>query len=119
MNYYNSFLKSSFESDGHGKVLVVDAAASLRCAIMGDVMAALGASHGWAGVVINGCVRDSADIAKVDIGVKALATTPRKTIKRQQGLANIVVHFADVIFQPNDYLYADEDGIVLSQVPLL
>ncbi|PJC70514.1 MAG: ribonuclease activity regulator protein RraA, partial [Zetaproteobacteria bacterium CG_4_8_14_3_um_filter_59_5] len=68
----NTFLKAAFETDGHGKVLVVDAAGSMRCAMMGDVMAALGASNGWEGVVIHGCIRDSAGVARVNIGVKAL-----------------------------------------------
>jgi regulator of ribonuclease activity A len=114
----NSFLKQSFEQDGTGKVLVVDASASMRCAMMGDMMADLGASNGWHGVIINGCIRDSADVAKVDIGVKALATIPRKTSKRNQGILNIPVHFADVTFNPNAYVYADEDGIVISKIKL-
>ncbi|HCS13418.1 MAG: ribonuclease activity regulator protein RraA [Zetaproteobacteria bacterium CG06_land_8_20_14_3_00_59_53] len=114
----NTFLKAAFETDGHGKVLVVDAAGSMRCAMMGDVMAALGASNGWEGVVIHGCIRDSAGVARVNIGVKALATTPRKTVKRNQGVPDIAVHFADVSFQPGHYLYADEDGIVISQAAI-
>jgi len=115
----NTYLKAAFETDGTGKVLVVDSAGSMRCAMMGDVMAALGASNGWEGVVINGCIRDSADVAKVDIGVKALGTIPRKTVKRDQGVRDIPVLFADVQFNPGEYLYADEDGIVTSKQPLL
>lgn len=115
----NTFLKAAFETDGRGKVLVVDSAASMRCAMMGDVMAELGASNGWEGVVINGCIRDSVDVAKVNIGVKALGTTPRKTVKRDQGICDIPLHFADVTFNPGDHLYADEDGMVISQTPLL
>jgi len=111
----NTFLKAAFETDGKGKVLVVDSAGSLRCAMMGDVMAALGASNGWEGVIINGCIRDSADVGKVDIGAKALATIPRKTVKRNQGVVDIPVHFADVTFKPGEYVYADEDGIVISE----
>jgi len=114
----NTFLKATFETDGAGKVLVLDAAGSLRCAMMGDVMAALGASNGWEGIVIHGCIRDSADVAKVGLGVKALGTIPRKTVKRNQGVMNIPVHFADVCFQPGHYLYADEDGIVVSESAL-
>lgn len=114
----NTFLKAAFESDGRGKVLVVDSAGSLRCAMMGDVMAALGASNGWEGVVINGCIRDSADVAKVNIGVKALATIPRKTIKRNQGVRDIPLAFAGVQLNPGEYLYADEDGIVLSKTKI-
>jgi len=115
----NTFLKAAFETEGHGKVLVVDGAGSLRCAMMGDVMAALGASNGWEGIVIHGCIRDSADVARVDIGVKALATIPRKTVKRNQGVRDIPLHFADVTFTPGHWLYADEDGIVVGDKPLL
>jgi regulator of ribonuclease activity A len=114
----NSFLKSSFESDGKGKVLVVDSSGSLRAAMMGDVMAALGASNGWEGIIVNGCIRDSADVAKVLIGAKAIATTPRKTIKRNRGTLNIPLRFAGITFSPGDYVYADEDGIVTSTVNL-
>jgi len=115
----NTYLKAAFETDGRGKVLVVDSAGSMRCAMMGDVMAALGASHGWEGVVINGCIRDSADVARVNIGVKALATTPRKTVKRDQGIMHVPLGFADVLFVDGEYLYADEDGIVISKDAIL
>jgi len=115
----NSFLRSSFAEDGKGKVLVVDASASMRCAMMGDMMADLAASNGWEGVIIHGCIRDSAAVAKVNIGVKAMATVPRKTDKRNQGVLNIPVHFADVTFIPDEYVYADEDGIVLSKNKLI
>ena len=114
----NTYLKATFETPGTGKVLVVDAAGSLRCAMMGDMMAALGARNGWEGIVIHGCIRDSADVARVDIGVRALATIPRKTVKRNQGIMDIPVHFADVTFYPGHYLYADEDGMVLSESTL-
>jgi len=114
----NTFLRASFETDGKGKVLVVDGAGSLRAAMMGDMVAALGAGNGWEGVIIYGCIRDSADVAKVNIGVKALATIPRKTVKRNQGTLDIPLHFADVIFNPDEYVYADEDGIVISSSPL-
>jgi len=115
----NTYLKATFETDGHGKVLVVDSAGSMRAAMMGDVMAALGATNGWEGVIINGCIRDSADVARVDIGVKALGTTPRKTVKRDQGVRDIPLRFAEVIFNPGEWLYADEDGIVIARESLL
>ncbi len=114
----NTYLKACFETDGRGKVLVIDGGASLRAAMMGDVMADLGATNGWEGVIINGCIRDSADVKNVNIGVKALATTPRKTVKRNQGTLHIPVSFADVTFTPGRYVYADEDGIVISDTPL-
>jgi len=111
----NTFLKAAFETDGKGKVLVVDSAASMQCAMMGDVMAALGASNGWEGVIINGCIRDSVDVGKVNIGVKALATIPRKTVKRNQGMMDIPLRFAGVAFNPGEYVYADEDGVVIAK----
>lgn len=115
----NTYLKEAFETDGSGKVLVVDAGGSLRCAMMGDVMASLGASNGWEGIIINGCIRDSTVVGKVDLGVKALATIPRKTVKRGQGVRDIPLAFADVIFTPGAYLYADEDGVVIAPDALL
>jgi len=115
----NTYLKAAFEEDGTGKVLVVDAAGSLRCAMMGDQIANLGKQHGWEGIIIFGCIRDSIDIGKLDFGVKALATIPRKTIKRQQGVRDINIHFADVSFKPANYVYSDEDGIIISDKALL
>ncbi|NWF39855.1 RraA family protein [Mariprofundus sp. NF] len=115
----NTYLKAAFETDGRGKVLVVDSAGSMQRAMMGDVMAALGASNGWEGVIINGCIRDSADVAGVHIGVKALATIPRKTVKRDQGVMDVPVRFADVLFVSGEYLYADEDGVVISKCAIV
>lgn len=115
----NSFLKSAFGSPGHARILVVDAAASLRCAVMGDMMAELAIENGWAGVVINGCVRDSVALAQLDFGIRALASIPRKSVRRNQGVADIAVHFSDVHFYPGHYLYADEDGIIVSEKSLL
>ncbi len=115
----NTFLKTSFENDGRGKVLVVDSGGSLRAAMMGDVMATLAATNGWEGVIINGCIRDSADVSQINIGVKALATIPRKTIKRNHGVLNIPLRFAEITFNPGEYIYADEDGIIISKTDLL
>jgi len=115
----NTYIKAAFEEDGTGKVLVVDGAGSLRCAIMGDQVAALGKKNGWEGIIIFGCIRDSVDVGKLAFGVKALATIPRKTIKRQQGVRDIPVHFADVHFISGHYVYSDEDGILISDKPLI
>jgi len=115
----NTYIKEAFEEDGTGKVLVVDGAGSLRCAMMGDQVATLGKKHGWEGIIIFGCIRDSIDVGKLDFGVKALAAIPRKTIKRQQGVRDIIVHFADAHFTPAHYVYSDEDGILISDRPLI
>jgi len=80
---------------------------------------ALGKKNGWEGIIIFGCIRDSVDVGKLNFGAKALATIPRKTIKRQQGIRDITVHFADVYFTPNHYVYSDEDGILISDKPLI
>jgi regulator of ribonuclease activity A len=100
-------------------VLVVDGGGSLRCALIGDQVAALAAKNGWAGAIVNGCIRDSADVASVEVGLKALATHPRRSRKKGEGERDIPVHFADVTFTPGHYVYADEDGVIVSGKPLL
>lgn len=111
----NALVRAALEERGDGRVLVVDGGGSLRCALVGDVLAALGAANGWSGILIYGCIRDSAQIGKTDIGVKALATNPRKSIKKGAGDRDIAVQFAEVVIIPGDYLYADRDGVVLSE----
>ncbi len=108
----NSLVRAALESPGDGKVLVVDGGGSLRCAMVGGNMGALGEENGWSGIVINGCIRDSDEIAGQAIGVKAIATNPRKSVKKGAGDTNIPVQFGSVTFQPGAYLYADEDGII-------
>ena len=82
-------------------------------------MAQAAINNSWNGILINGCIRDSEDIAKMDIGVKALATIPRKTVKKNQGSRDVVVEFGGVIFRPGEYLYADMDGVVVSRTKLV
>lgn len=114
----NSKVRECVGEKGAGKVLVVDGGGSTRRAMLGDMLAAKAVENGWAGIVINGCIRDSADIAEMDLGVKALGTNPRKTEKRDLGDRNVPVRFAGVDFIPGHYLYADEDGIIVSKTPL-
>lgn len=114
----NSLVRETLAEDGHGKVLVVDGGGSLRCALLGDQLAELALGQGWAGIVLNGCIRDSAQIADVDIGVMALASHPRKSIKLGQGQRNLPLHFAGVHFSPDHHLYCDADGIILAERPL-
>ncbi len=87
--------------------------------MLGDLLAAKAAANGWSGVLMYGLIRDSADIAGMDLGVKALGTHPLKSVKKGVGERDIVVRFAGVSFAPGEYLYADEDGIVCSQTDLL
>lgn len=114
----NSLVRQALEEPGDGRVLVVDGGASMRCALFGDMLATLAEDNDWTGLVVNGCIRDSAEIATIDIGVKALATHPRKSVKRGVGERDVTVHFAGISFHPGEYLYADEDGIVVTQKPV-
>ena len=100
-------------------MLVIDGGGSLRCALVGDQLAILAAKNAWAGVVVYGCIRDSADINGIDIGVRALNTHPQKSIKKGVGDRNIAVTFGGVTFTPGEWLYADEDGVLVSAKPLL
>jgi regulator of ribonuclease activity A len=110
----NVLVRSALEEPGEGRVLVVDGAGSMRCALLGDMLAALAADNGWAGVVVNGCIRDSADIAEIDIGVRALATMPLKSRKLGRGQRDVPVAFAGILFEPGHHLYADEDGVLIA-----
>jgi regulator of ribonuclease activity A len=110
----NSRVREAVGSPGEGRVLVVDGGGSLQRAMLGDMLAQKAVDNGWSGIVINGCIRDSAAIARMPLGVKALGTVPAKTDKRGEGLADVVVRFAGVTFTPGHWLYADEDGIVVA-----
>ena len=111
----NSLVRAALEEAGDGRVLVVDGGGSLNCALLGDMLADLGFKNGWVGVIVYGCIRDSAAIANMKIGVKALNTNPKKSVKRGEGQRNVSVSFADVTIAPGNYIYADVDGIVISQ----
>lgn len=114
----NSLVRKALEEKGDGRVLVVDGLGSLRCALLGDQLAELAVKNGWAGVVVNGCIRDSEAIAAMPLGVKAIATNPRKSKKLGQGERDVPVRFAAVAFVPGHVLYADEDGVLVSEVAL-
>ncbi|MGB1800409.1 MAG: ribonuclease E activity regulator RraA [Gammaproteobacteria bacterium] len=114
----NSLVRAALEEPGKGRVLIVDGEASLRCALVGDMLAILARDNGWQGIVVYGCIRDSAVIADIDIGVKALNTNPRKSVKKGVGERDVRVAFADVTINPGDYIYADEDGVVISSEKL-
>jgi regulator of ribonuclease activity A len=115
----NSLVRATLEQPGDGKVLVVDGGGSMRCALVGDQLALLAVKNGWAGVIVYGCIRDSNAIGAMDLGVFALGTHPLKSIKKGAGDRDIVVSFGGVTFTPGQYLYADEDGVIVSPVPLL
>jgi regulator of ribonuclease activity A len=110
----NVLVRQELEEEGRGRVLVVDGGGSKRCALLGDRLAGLARDNGWAGVIVYGCIRDSAEIAEIDVGVKALATHPRKSIKRGEGVRDVAVTFAGVTFSPGEIVHADADGIVVT-----
>jgi regulator of ribonuclease activity A len=115
----NALVRTALETPGQGRVLVVDAGGSMRCAVLGGNLGQLAVKNGWAGVVVNGCIRDAVEIAGLPVGVKALATHPRKS---EKGLHSAhkdrIVAFAGVTFRPGAWLYADADGIVVSDQPI-
>lgn len=110
----NSLVRKTLESDGRGRVLVVDGGGSMRRALLGDQLAELAIRNHWSGVVINGCIRDSAVIGTLPLGVKALGTHPLKSEKKDRGKVNLPVYFAEIEFTPGAWLYADEDGVVVA-----
>ena len=115
----NALVREVLETSGRGRVLVVDGGGSTRCALVGGRLARLALTNGWAGVVVYGCVRDSAEVATLAVGVRALATVPRKSGKTGAGKKDVAVEFAGVTFTPGHWLYADGDGIVVAARDLL
>lgn len=111
----NSKVREALEEAGEGRVLVVDGGGSDRCALLGDNLAQLAIDNGWAGVLVYGCIRDSAEIGEMPVAVKALATHPKKSNKRDLGDRDVAVRFAGVDFEPGAWLYADLDGVVVSR----
>ena len=115
----NALVRSTLETPGNGAVLVVDGGASMRCALVGGNLGVLAVKNNWAGLVVNGCVRDSEELVEQDVGIKALATHPRKSEKGlHSGHVDKVVSFAGVTFKPGAWLYADGDGIVVSEAKI-
>ena len=109
----NSLVEQTLKKNGEGCVLVVDAGASLNCAMLGDKRASDAIKNGWEGIIINGLIRDSAEINSMPVGIRALGTCPRKSIKEGAGNTNINISFSNVEFIPDCYLYADEDGVIV------
>jgi len=99
----NSLVRDAVSSEGESRVLVIE----------------LAVKNNWSGIIVNGCIRDSFDISAMDLGVKALATHPLKTVKLGAGERDVDVSFSGVTIQPGDYAYSDEDGIIIAKRPLL
>lgn len=115
----NSVVKSLLNSPGEGKVLVVDGGGSLRKALLGDQIAAAAVENGWKGVVINGCIRDAAQINEMELGVKCLGTTPVKTDKKNIGEIDVQIDCCGAQVISGQYVYADLNGVLFSDRNLL
>jgi regulator of ribonuclease activity A len=115
----NALVRRTLEGKGEGRVLVVDGGGSLRCALVGGRLAQLARSNGWSGLLINGCVRDLVELARIPIGIRALNATPVRSSKEGKGSAGLAVRFAGVVILPGEMLYADQDGTILADRPLI
>jgi regulator of ribonuclease activity A len=114
----NSKVKELVDTDGTGKVMVVDGGGSLRHALLGDMLAEKAVKNNWEGLIIYGCIRDVDVIMQTDLGVQALATNPLKTDKRGLGDVDVPVKFGGVVFKPGEYVYADNNGVIVSPTEL-
>ena len=110
----NSLVRDQVAKDGTGKVLVIDGGGSFRRALLGDLLAEKAANNGWSGILVYGCIRDVNAIGEIQLGVQALSTHPMKTEKRGIGDANVPVTFGGVTFMPGEYVYADNNGVLVS-----
>lgn len=115
----NSLVKEQVGKAGHGRVLVVDGGGSLRCALLGDMLAAEASRNGWSGLVISGAVRDVDELARTDLGIQALGCIPLKSVRQGRGDLDIPVTFGGVTFTPGHYLFADNNGVIISPRNLL
>jgi regulator of ribonuclease activity A len=115
----NSLVKACVEEPGRGRVIVVDGGGSRRRALLGDLLAEKAAVNGWAGLIINGVIRDVDEIGRTALGVQALGSCPVKTDKLGMGQRDIPVHFGGVLISPGDYIYADNNGVLVSKRPLV
>jgi regulator of ribonuclease activity A len=115
----NALVRRILEGEGRGRVLVVDGHGSRRCALIGGRLASLAAANGWAGLVVNGCVRDVGEIAAAPLGVKALAPSPRAPAKTGAGEQGVSVTFAGITFTPGHHVWSDQDGLVVADSALV
>jgi regulator of ribonuclease activity A len=115
----NSLVKQCVAEPGEGRVIVVDGGGSLRRALLGDMLAEQAADNGWSGLVINGAIRDVDEIGATRLGVQALGTCPLKTEKLGVGQRDIALKFGGATIAPGDYIYADNNGVIVSKRPLL
>lgn len=110
----NQLFRALLDEPGEGAVVVVDGGGALESALMGDIIAAKGAANGWAGCIINGAVRDSAELGSIAFGAKALGTNPAKSSKTGEGEVDAPVEFGGVRFETGQWVYCDEDGVLVA-----
>ncbi|WP_428241786.1 putative 4-hydroxy-4-methyl-2-oxoglutarate aldolase [Gynuella sp.] len=115
----NSKIKAMSVTSGHGKVMVVDGQASMDYALLGDMIGDDLVKNGWSGIIINGCIRDVEALRTLQLGIKALNSIPRRSLKRDQGEVNVTLQFSGATIDPEDWVYADESGIVVSKHKLI
>ena len=114
----NSLVARAVEENGEERILVVDGGASLRCGLLGDNLALKAAENNWAGIIIYGCVRDVDELVQINLGIQALNAMPLKSIKRNVGVRDQVLEFGGVSFVPGEFVYADNNGVLVSSKPL-
>ena len=115
----NSYVKKLLQTNGDGYVMVIDGRGSNRCALVGDNLAAMAIENNWSGIIVNGCIRDSIEISKIPISIKALNLVPNKSEKKDIGKYGLDLSFAGITFRENEYIYSDPDGIVIAEKNLL
>lgn len=114
----NALVRATLEAPGNGNVLVIDGGASMRRALVGGQLGLLAQNNGWSGIVVNGCVRDSDELNACKVGVRALGVHPQKSAKKGEGERNVRVAIGGVAVSPGDWIYADADGVLVSQQKL-
>ncbi len=114
----NVLVRAALETPGNGSVLVVDGGGSLRCALVGGNLGQLAQKNGWAGIIVHGCVRDTVELDACDVGIRALHVHPRRSVRKGLGEKDLTVDIAGITVRPGDWIYADEDGVLVSAVPL-
>ena len=114
----NSRVKELLATPGAGKVLVVDGGASMRCALLGDLIGESAVKHQWEGVIVYGCVRDVDALGQLDLGVQALAAMPMKSVRKGIGETGVRLSFGGVVIEDGEYIYADNNGVIVSDKKL-
>jgi len=115
----NTWVRTLLDEPGQGRVLVIDGGGSTRCALVGGNLGVLAEKNGWAGILVNGCVRDTLELAACKVGIRALAVHPQKSVKRNVGERDLVIDLAGTTVKPGDMIYVDEDGVLISDQALI